>query len=511
MGHAVQFQIEPFEFDYEMEEEWETDSFTRLSRDGLQAEFFAESEGDFGEAGGFEAEFDGESLGLNLNEVFDEGNPWPTSESGDAVEQFIGTEHRDIGDLASGRESTTIAYGERGERLTFGEVVALAGDHFETYNEMVDLARTADGRAKIAWARWYALDLDKQKVPEPKADKNFVMERYYVLASRNWSHFSAGGEAWQNYLVWHSKAITDAFEAGEQNNDQVWRRALTKEAFGIHFLTDMFSAGHVRIPRIAIRDWYAQHIPGDRLLRYMAKFLYDRLPLPWYAHIFSGRAQNRIKDNIVKFGGAAIRTVSVGDIVGVALHDHDGRGLRVISDVDPDGKKVPGGFKWLAVGDGQIGKSAAGTTTKKMATTAVIASLRDLERVRGAARKVAGRKLSAAQRGDAVRQALGGGMNFAAKPFVPREDRTAGPTGANVPLPGSKGGKSPLEWRWGQLGDITYNVVDEAVKTRIANELFNRLGSVTDKDQRRVLGAFVDHLRSEGIGAIEKAVGKKAR
>ena len=102
-------------------------------------------------------------------------------------------------------------------------------------------------------------------------------------------------------------------------------------------------------------------------------------------------------------------------------------------------------------------------------------------------------------------------MNFAAKPFVPREDRTAGPTGANVPLPGPQGGKSPLEWRWGQLGDITYHVVDEAVKTRIANELFNRLGSVTDKDQRRVLGAFVNHLRSDGIRVIEKAVGKKAR
>lgn len=208
---------------------------------------------------------------LEFKETFEDGTSWRTPERADAVQRFIGTEHRDIGDLASGRESTTILYGERGERLSFGEVVALAGDHFETYEEMQDLARTAAGRARIAWARWYALDLKKQKVPEPRADKDFVMERYYVLASRNLSHFSAGGTAWQTYTSWHGKAIASALQGGEQASEQVWRTALTNEAFGIHFLTDIFSAGHVRMPRAAIRAWYAQHIPGDRLLRYMTK------------------------------------------------------------------------------------------------------------------------------------------------------------------------------------------------------------------------------------------------
>lgn len=481
MGGNFLLQVEPFEFDYEFEE-----------------------------AGEGQPQLDNEWIDLGHNEAFAaEGYPL-ASESADGVQYFIGTEHRDIGDLASGKEATTIAYGERGERLTFGEMVALAGDHFETYTEMVELARTPAGRAKIAWARWYALDLAKQKVPEPKADSNSVIEEYYVLASRNWSHFSAGGEARQTYLNWHAKAIPDALQAGQESNDGVWRRALTKEAFGIHFLTDMFSAGHVRIPRIAIRDWYAQHIPGDRLLRYMARYLYDRLPLPWYAHIFSGRAQERIKNNIVKFGGAAIRTVSVGDIVSVALHDYDGRGLRVVSDMNSDGKKIAGGYHWLAVGDGRLGKSAAGAETKKMATAAVITSLRDLERVRGVGRKLAGKKLTAAQQADAVRQALGG-MVPAALAFVPREDNTAGANGANVRLPGSGSGKSPLEWRWGQLGDITYHIVDEAVKNRIAGELASRLSSVNDKDQRRVLNEFANHLRTEGIQAIEKAVGKKAR
>jgi hypothetical protein len=499
MGHAVQFQIEPFEFDYEMEEEWETGSPDRSSRDYIQQEHFADSGGGIGE-----------SRDMDFGEAFDEGSSWPASASADAVEQFIGTEHRDIADLAAGRESTTIAYGEHGERLTFGEMVALAGDYFETYYEIVELARTAAGREKIAWARWDALDLRDQKAPEPKADKKSVINRFYVLASRNWSHFSAGGEARQTYFLWHSRAMVDALDAGLQANDHVWRRAMTKEAFALHFLTDMFSAGHVRVPRIAIRDWYAKHMPGDHLLRYMTRFLYDKLHLPWYAHVFKGSAQDRIRQGIVELGGAAVTTVSVGDIVGKALHDRDGQGLRVVSDVNADGQKIQGGYSWFAVGDGKLGQSSAGAETKKMAMAAVITSLRDLELVRGMGRKLAGRTLSTAQKADTIRQALAG-RTFTALSFVPRENHTAGANGANVPLPGPTGGKSPLEWRWGQLGDITYKVVDDTVKTDIAGRLFDRLTEVADLDRRNALRLFAEHLCSEGIGVLEKAVGKKAR
>jgi len=446
-----------------------------------------------------------------FEETFEDGISWRMPDRGDVVQGFIGTEHRDIADLSSGRELTTILYGERGERLTFGEVVALAGDHFETYEEMRDMALTPAGRAKIAWARWYALDLKKQKVPEPMADKNFVMERYYLLASRNVSHFSAGGTAFRTYTALHGKAIASALQAGEQASEQVWRIALTREAFALHFLTDMFSAGHVRIPRIAIRAWYQQNMAGDHLLRYMAKFLYDKLgqrnQLPMLAQIFSGTAKDKIKNGIVRLGGAAVRTISVGDIVSLALHDLDNRGLRVISEVNADGKKIPGGFRWTAVGDAHLHKSVAGATTSKMATAAVITSLRDLERVRGVGRKFAGSRLSAAQRADAVKKALGSPI-FAAAGFVPKEDRTAG---ANVSLPSASGGKSPLEWRWGQLGDSTYKVVDETVKNSVANDLHKRLDSVKDQNIRSALASFVEHLRSEGVRALVKAVAKNAR
>jgi hypothetical protein len=444
------------------------------------------------------------------------------------VERFAGPEHRDIGDSASGRETTTIAFGASGQHLSFGEVVALAGDYFATYDEMRDLARTPMGRAKVAWARWQGLDLPKNQEPQvPTEAKDAVREQYYSLASRNLSHFSAGGTAWESYVSWHSKAITDALSAGESNNAQTWRTALTKEAFGLHFLTDMFSAGHVRTPRAAIREWYERQAPDstDRFLGYMAKFIYDRLderqhlpPLAWW---FSWITKGTIKGRVVKLGGEAVRTFSLGDIVSLALHDLDNRGLHVVSVVDPDGRPVQGGFRWKAVGDSHLGSSAAGSLTKRMAVAAVITSLRDLERVRGVGRKLAGHLSSSSQRVAAVKQALGdaSGLMFAAGRFVPKVDPTAS---ANVPLPAAGLGVSRLEWRWGQLGDVAYQAIDDTVKHRIPDELFGRLRDIPDPVvatalKIRVVGTrhafrlFIDHLRAEGIRALEMAVGRRAR
>jgi hypothetical protein len=268
---------------------------------------------------------------------------------------------------------------------------------------------------------------------------------------------------------------------------------------------------------MAIRDWYARHVPEDQLLHYLVSYLNERLPRPLWARlpiassVYSSIAQGRIEARLVEFGGAAVRVVSASDIVSVALHDLENRvGLRVVSDVDIDGRRVKGGFPWLALGDGQLHKSSAGSVTKRMATAAVITSLRDLERIRGVGRKLAGKRLSASQQAEAVRQALGG-MVSAALAFVPREDPTVRKDGANTPLPGQTPGKSPLDWRWGQLGDVTYHVVDEAIKNRIANEVASHLSTVDNSDQRRVLAEFVKHLRADGIRAIERAVGKKAR
>ncbi len=446
------------------------------------------------------------------------------SEETDSAE-FVGSEHKEIGDAGSGNELSSISYGSPPHPLTFGDVVSMAGDYFETYEQMRDLGRTADGRAELEWARWHCLELKGQRVPEPRVPdetKDLVVDRYYLLASRNVSHFSAGGKGWQTYTAWHGKAIADALEAGQTADQDLWRRALTKEAFGDHFLTDIFSAGHVRTPRREIRDWYERHQPGtsDAFVAYMAKYLFDRLDdrhqLPSLLWWLGWVTKSTMRDRIRELGGEAVNSFSLGDIVALALHNRDNKGLDVVSDVGPDGHPVAGGYAWRAVGDAHLAKIPYGPDTKAMATAAVIASLRDLERVRGVGVRLGSGSVSLAQKTEAVRTALGP-QGFAARAFVPRESPVVG---ANPPYSRSDGRRAPLEWRWGQLGTEARAAVDDAVRVTIAGELLKLADKVKDPINAplgiRVYGIrnafrdFVRHLRTEGIVAIEKAVGRPA-
>jgi hypothetical protein len=417
-------------------------------------------------------------------------------------------------------------------------VVALAGDYFGTYDELLELSRRPGGPLRIEWARWDCLELAKASppVPEPRASadskkaeavKKAVLDRYYQLAAQNQSHFSAGGTAWQTYTVWHAKAVASAFEAGQSGDANLWRRALTKEAFGDHFLTDSFSAGHVRMPRAAIQEWYGRQFPGgaDPLVRYMARFMYRRLDaqgkLPLLLQLLQGKAQSMMAGRIRELGGEALASFSLGDIISLALHNHDNHGLAVVSEVNANGRPVRGGFSWTAVGDAHLAKSRHGPATRAMAQAAVAASLGELRRVRDAGAKVGKRPLSLAQRTDVVRKALGSPI-FVARRYVPRErpgDRR------NLPMTSTAAGRAPLEWRWGQLGPAAYDAVNEAVKTKIAEELAKHTKKVPDSVPGHLLGvrivtvrgvkgafqAFVDHLRADGIKAIENAVGKRAR
>jgi hypothetical protein len=451
-----------------------------------------------------------------------ESEIYQPADSEDVIQGFIGTEHRDVGDLALGQKLTSIVYDKSGKRLTFGEMIALAGDYFETYYQMAELARTSEGRAQIAWARWDALNLPKVQEPSDKFKKS-VIERSYVLSSTNISHFSAGGTGWKTYSSWHSAALVDAFDAGEQSDDKIWQRAISKEGFACHFLTDIFSAGHVRTPRIAMRNWYGQHFPDsiDRFVKYMAKFIYDDLNkrnrLPARAKLFSGRTQGAIGKRIKALGGAAIRSFSLGDILSLAIHDFDNPGLDVVTEVDANGKAVKGGYRWKAVGDSHL-KGTLGAQTKTMVVKAVKVSFGDLERARAAGKKAAGRKLTSPQRADAIKKAIGSPL-FAAKAFVPKEDLSSK---TNVRLPGTGSGNASWEWRWGKLGSVAYQEVDKTVKGDIVRRLKGRLpeiNNVVKESGVTIVGikdafkSFINYLESAtgGIRVLEAAVGKKAK
>jgi hypothetical protein len=271
-----------------------------------------------------------------------------------------------------------------------------------------------------------------------------------------------------------------------------------------------------------MRDWYAQHYPdsSDKFVADVARYVFDRLderqqlpPLLWW---FGWVTRSMMADRVRSLGGPAVASFSLGDIVSLALHDHDNEGLDVVSDVDADGNPVSGGYCWRAVGDAHLHRSPAGARTTAMASAGVIGSLRDLERVRGVGVRLGTGDVPSFRKADEIRAALGAD-GFAAHRFVPRVDPSSS---TNLPLRVSGGGRAPLEWRWGQLGDAAYRAVDKAVKEGIAGELRGMAGRVTDPIATpvgRVYGiraaflAFVRHLRDDGITVVEAAVGSRAR
>jgi hypothetical protein len=97
------------------------------------------------------------------------------------------------------------------------------------------------------------------------------MGRYLKLAAVNWDHFSQC--AVMAYEAGHAVALKGAVEARKINDP--WERRLALErvyaqnAFADHFLTDLFSSGHMRSPRKELNDNVTPASIGGLLTRYM--------------------------------------------------------------------------------------------------------------------------------------------------------------------------------------------------------------------------------------------------
>lgn len=80
--------------------------------------------------------------------------------------------------------------------------------------------------------------------------------RYLSLAVENWDHF--GGYAVAAYNAGHAVACREAGSAAAEKDPAMkvlrLERAYAMNAFADHFLTDLFSAGHLRVPRKEMYD-----------------------------------------------------------------------------------------------------------------------------------------------------------------------------------------------------------------------------------------------------------------
>jgi hypothetical protein len=175
------------------------------------------------------------------------------------IARFEPGEHKKLGDDAAGGEGLEIDLGD-GEKLSYGDIVAL-GDYLGSAGEIRDLASTPSGRQKLRWVLYFSTLRGGEEPELPKDEKTAIKQRYYKLAGGNLGHFSAGGTAMDAYEQGHGVALGLAFDAGVAGEAAKWSESLTEEAFCNHFLTDMFSAGHVRTPRTEIKEWYMARFP----------------------------------------------------------------------------------------------------------------------------------------------------------------------------------------------------------------------------------------------------------
>lgn len=181
------------------------------------------------------------------------------------------------------------APGQNGLRLTYGQIIALAGDFYAdptrpisnqlglpaqkaqvmaNFNSLavtpasnaeatqllavmqdeISASQLAEARGLQPSAPYYAesgnWDLQYNGITGGSYTDNTDPGRYELIAATNWDHF--GADAITSYTAAHALALDLAVQAKDSAGlDQ----AYAVNAFADHYLTDLFSSGHLRTPR----------------------------------------------------------------------------------------------------------------------------------------------------------------------------------------------------------------------------------------------------------------------
>jgi len=372
-----------------------------------------------------------------------------------------GHEHRAIGDAACSGALVNLG-GDAGPQrfwLSFGDVMALSGDYFVPGPPLsVPAEDTLANRDALAAGNLFSLAcvpgfegtkprtrdelvcaLKVMAVDEGLVDARFepagefanfrfsdlatssdvergVRDRYLELAATNDDHFSTPGGACHQrgsppfgsaglaYRHFHQVALEEARRLGLLGGDQ--SRAMAREAAAQHFLTDAFTAGHLRTPVAEIRRFWHSRYPRfwENLQREVASSTAQTiresspalrlLPAPFVYHATLSRLRART---------SSYPELSVGDFLARLFHDWDNtHGLEIES----------GG---LVFGDGHIDEGVTG----QLALAAVLAGIDDIEAA--FALGAAGSRLSGKALYRAVRTATGAPRDlFLAETMTPR-------------------------------------------------------------------------------------------
>lgn len=91
--------------------------------------------------------------------------------------------------------------------------------------------------------------------------------RYLLLALEDYDHFSPNNLI--TYQQGHQVALAQAIKAKHSGKRTDLERAYAMEAFAAHYLSDHFTAGHLRVPREALNAKVTPAVLGSLLASYM--------------------------------------------------------------------------------------------------------------------------------------------------------------------------------------------------------------------------------------------------
>lgn len=302
-----------------------------------------------------------------------------------AVQLFVGKEHKALGD-STGR---SVDLGD-GVVLSWGDVIALAGDEYPDFDMLEKDSRSAEGKQRLRAAIQHdgIASAATGGLAAPTPEQVSARTTTFVgLAADNASHFNGDGSALANWAAQHGSALTAALEAGLSGDPAAEMLAQGREAFSEHFLTDAFSGGHIRTPRADIIGWYrANFAPRvvDFFVTTMKARLVDALveqispQTNWPDFVVrrkvTGVVDEKLVTGLATIGGhvglVEYFALAVAGAVSGAMHDLEGeRGVMVTSEAHPE--------PWRAFGDDQLGDSPV---SRAQAEAAVEASTAEVDR-----------------------------------------------------------------------------------------------------------------------------------
>lgn len=237
--------------------------------------------------------------------------------------RFEGAEHKAVGDntrlrFVEGAEPVLAQnvplHLPNGLALTYGQVLALGGDFYGIVDRPINEGSTPADRLQRFTAAFDSLaalpaskteatqvlaimqkeiDAVKQAVKDGKQPHEaydalgdtlseewnkitgggsfvsalFPLGRYLKLAANNADHF--GEWARLAYIAGHTAALQTAAAARANQDELQLERAYAMNAFADHYLTDLFSSGHLRVPRKAMAAAVTPSDLGSLITRFM--------------------------------------------------------------------------------------------------------------------------------------------------------------------------------------------------------------------------------------------------